>query len=111
MWPSLARLDDLVGVSVGVVHRRTVVGPRRHVVAALLVLDALLFGFVFHRRLQTVPLSRLSSDQVERIGFVPQPRVRLVGRYYSALGTDTADRLCRAINTEKNMRALNVITH
>jgi uncharacterized membrane protein YuzA (DUF378 family) len=34
-----------------------------------------------------------------------------VGRYFSTLGTDTADRLCRAINTEKNMRALNVITH
>src|SRR3954465_9510296 len=88
MWPSLARLDDLVGIPVGVIHRRTVVGPRRHVVAALLVLDALLFGFVFHCRLQTVPLARVCPNQVELVGFVPKPRVS-VGRYFSVAGTDT----------------------
>ena len=39
----LDRLDDLVGVAVGVVERRAVLRPRRHVVAALLVLDAFAF--------------------------------------------------------------------
>ena len=43
---SSGRLDDLVGITVGIVHRRPVFRARRIVMAALLVLNTLSFGFV-----------------------------------------------------------------
>src|SRR3954451_18045430 len=43
---SSGRFDDFVGIAVGVIHRRSVLGTRRVMMAALLFLDALAFGLV-----------------------------------------------------------------
>jgi hypothetical protein len=70
---SSGRFDDLVGIAVGIIHRRPVLGTRRIMMAALLVLDAFAFGLVelvlaLHRVLL---MSILSKGNVASAGPVP----------------------------------------
>ena len=66
-WLAAAWLDYFVGVPIGIVERRPVLGARRHVMSALFLLNALFFfRFFFH--------GNLAVDDVQRDPALLNPR-------------------------------------